>query len=53
VLLTGAVEDHHLSDILDMDLEQQHEEAMAVPHALTRVSATRCPPSASWPPCSA
>jgi chemotaxis protein MotA len=38
VLLTGAVEDHHLSDILDLDLEQQHEEAMAVPQALTRVS---------------
>lgn len=37
VLLTGAVEDHHLSEILDMDLDQQHEEAMAVPHALTRV----------------
>ena len=37
VLLTGAVEDHHLSEILDMDLEQQHEEAMAVPHALNKV----------------
>ena len=37
VLLTGAVEDHHLSEILDMDLEQQHEEAMAVPHALNRI----------------
>ena len=37
VLLTGAVEDHHLSEILDMDLEQHHEEVMAVPHALTRV----------------
>jgi chemotaxis protein MotA len=37
VLLTGAVEDHHLAEILDLDLEQQHEEAMAVPHALTRV----------------
>lgn len=37
VLLSGAVEDHHLSEILEMDLEQQHEEAMAVPHALTRV----------------
>jgi chemotaxis protein MotA len=37
VLLTGAVEDHHLSEILDMDLEQQHEEAMSVPSALTRV----------------
>lgn len=38
VLLTGAVEDHHLADILDMDLERQHEEAMAVPAAITRVS---------------
>lgn len=37
VLLTGAVEDHHLSDILDLDLEKQHEEAMAVPHAVQRV----------------
>jgi chemotaxis protein MotA len=37
VLLTGAVEDHHLSEILDMDLEQQHEEALAVPTALTRM----------------
>lgn len=37
VLLTGAVEDHHLSEILDMDLEQQHEEAMAVPYAVQRV----------------
>ena len=37
VLLTGAVEDHHLSEILDLDLERQHEEAMAVPAALTRV----------------
>lgn len=38
VLLSGAVEDHHLSEILDMDLEQQHHEQMAVPHALARVS---------------
>jgi chemotaxis protein MotA len=37
VLLTGAVEDHHLAEILDLDLERQHEEAMAVPGALTRV----------------
>ncbi|HEX3159408.1 MAG TPA: flagellar motor stator protein MotA [Gemmatimonadaceae bacterium] len=37
VLLTGAVEDHHLAEILDVDLEQQHEEAMLVPHALARV----------------
>jgi chemotaxis protein MotA len=38
VLLTGAVEDHHLSEILDMDLEQQHEESMGVPHAIQRVA---------------
>ena len=37
VLLTGAVEDHHLSEILDLDLERQHEEAMAAPAALTRI----------------
>jgi chemotaxis protein MotA len=37
VLLTGAVEDHHLSEILDLDLEKQHEQAMAVPAALTKV----------------
>jgi chemotaxis protein MotA len=37
VLLTGAVEDHHLAEILDIDLDQQHEEAMAVPHALSRI----------------
>lgn len=37
VLLTGAVEDHHLAEILDLDLEQQHEEAMAVPSAIARI----------------
>ena len=37
VLLTGAVEDHHLSEILDLDLEKQHEQAMAVPSALAKV----------------
>lgn len=37
VLLTGAVEDHHLAEILDLDLERQHEEAMQVPTALARV----------------
>ncbi|MEX2570659.1 MAG: flagellar motor stator protein MotA [Gemmatimonadota bacterium] len=37
VLLTGAVEDHHLSEILELDLDQQHEEAMAVPMAIQRV----------------
>ena len=38
VLLTGAVEDHHLSEILDLDLEQHHSEAMAVPTALKTVA---------------
>jgi chemotaxis protein MotA len=37
VLLTGAVEEHHLSEILDLDLERQHEESMSVPTALTKV----------------
>ena len=31
VLLTGAIEDHHLAEILDLDLDQHHEEAMVVP----------------------
>jgi chemotaxis protein MotA len=34
VLLTGAVEDHHLSEILDLDLEQRQEEAREVPEAV-------------------
>jgi chemotaxis protein MotA len=38
VLLTGAVENHHLADVLDMDLEQYHHEASAVPNALTKVA---------------
>ncbi|MEX2584019.1 MAG: flagellar motor stator protein MotA [Gemmatimonadota bacterium] len=38
VLLTGAVEDHHLAEILDLDLEQQHEEAMAPSHAVQLVA---------------
>ncbi len=37
VLLTGAVEDHHLADILETDLEMHHEEAEAVPHAIQQV----------------
>ncbi|MEO8622111.1 MAG: flagellar motor stator protein MotA [bacterium] len=37
VLLTGAVEDHHLSEILELDLEKQHEEAMAIPLAVNKV----------------
>jgi chemotaxis protein MotA len=35
VLLTGAVEDHNLSEILDIDLDQQLESNMHVPHAIT------------------
>jgi chemotaxis protein MotA len=38
VLLTGAVEDHHLSDILELDLDKQHEEQMAAPHAIANIS---------------
>lgn len=38
VLLTGAVEDHHLAEILDLDLERQHEEAMQIPAALAKTA---------------
>ena len=38
VLLTGTVEDHNLSEILDIDLEQQLESNMHVSHAITGVS---------------
>lgn len=34
VLLTGAVEDHHLSEILELDLEQHHHEAMVAPQVV-------------------
>ena len=37
VLLTGAVEDHHLAEILDLDLERQGEEARAIPAALAKI----------------
>lgn len=37
VLLTGTVADHHLSEILDLDLEQLEDEAMHVPHAVAMV----------------
>ena len=37
VLLTGAVEDHHLAEILDLDLERHHQEAHAIPAALSKV----------------
>ena len=37
VLLTGAVEDHHLAEILDLDLERQAEEARAIPTAMAKI----------------
>ncbi len=37
VMLTGAVDDHHLSEILDLDLEKHHHDAAAVPGALYKV----------------
>ena len=37
VLLTGAVEDHNLAEILDIDLDQQNEAQMHVPHAITSI----------------
>jgi chemotaxis protein MotA len=37
VLLTGTVEDHHLADILDVDIDKHHHEGMLVPHAVTTV----------------
>jgi chemotaxis protein MotA len=38
VLLTGAVEDHHLSEILELDLDQQHREAMVIPTAVNTLA---------------
>jgi chemotaxis protein MotA len=38
VLLTGAVENHHLDDILTMDLDKQHHEATAGATAISKVS---------------
>lgn len=37
VLLTGSVEDHHLAEILDLDLDQYYEEAMVVPNSISKV----------------
>lgn len=37
VLLTGTVEDHNLAEILDVDLEKHHHEAMQIPHAVSSV----------------
>jgi len=38
VLLSGAVEDHNLAEILDLDLDQQLEASMHIPHAINSVS---------------
>lgn len=38
VLLTGTVADHHLAEILDLDLDQYHEEGMVVPHAVAQIA---------------
>jgi len=38
VLLSGTVDDHNLAEILDLDLEQHYEEAMAIPHAIGRLA---------------
>ena len=45
VLLTGAVDDHHLSEILDLDLEQHHHEAAQIPAALNTVAVCVCVPT--------
>lgn len=37
VMLTGAVDDHHLAEILELDLERHHHDAMAVPNAMAKV----------------
>jgi chemotaxis protein MotA len=37
VMLTGAVDDNHLSEILDLDLEQHHAQALVIPNALAKV----------------
>ena len=37
VLLTGTVEDHHLAEILDLDLERHLEERRAIPAALSKI----------------
>lgn len=37
VLLSGTVADHHLAEILDLDLEQSFDDAMEVPEAVSKV----------------
>jgi chemotaxis protein MotA len=38
VLLTGAVDKHDLAEILELDLERHHEEAMTVSNVLAKVA---------------
>lgn len=38
VLLTGTVENHHLDDILTLDLERHHHEALSGPTAIAKVA---------------
>lgn len=38
VLLSGAIEPHHLGEMLDVDVEQHHEEAMEASHVLAKSS---------------
>jgi len=37
VLLTGTIEEHHLSEILELDLEKHHKAAHQIPHKLETV----------------
>jgi chemotaxis protein MotA len=37
VLLTGSVQSHDLAEILELDLERHHEEAMVVPEVLAKI----------------
>lgn len=38
VLLTGTVENHHLDDILTLDLDRHHHEALGGPSAIAKVA---------------
>lgn len=38
VLLTGAVDEYHLAEILDLDLDRHHEEAMTVPASINKIA---------------
>jgi len=38
VMLSGTVEDHHLAEILELDLERHHDEASVVPGAISRAA---------------